>query len=995
MPPGSFLSYALFLSTMWPVMMAQGTIPYFPTHVFAPAQGSNDSDLVYVLQPTSDQKAVQLLSLNLTTINSASPQYTVLYDDVYFASDSEAYVPMLNSNGSITVFTGNCHASQYAVPRLWSFQPAHNSSTGNGTWSSVEVNGASTNLTGPGYLAGGFAFNSSNDTSPEYYTFGGMCPFSSENQPDWTSNANYSNIMTALTVPNTSSNFNYIVQQTESSNSPIAEAGYTVTPLQKTSSTTSGGRIVQQESFLFIGGHTETAFLNMSTLALFSLPQASWSYISIGANLGSGRTDLVFRDTAQIEPRSGHSAVMSSDGSKIIVFGGWVGDTSTPADPQLAILEVSEDYGGSGEWTWSTPVPTGSGPGSGSGMFGHATTMLPGDVMMILGGYIIPASSTSKRSSSAGLESSSQIYLYNLTSNSWMPSYTAPVPSNTDKSSHGGALSSSGEKAGLGIGVSVAVLALICLGYIYWSRKRWSHRRRRDQELRKLALGAERSNIWGEPGVESSYRSPSDSALRNSILENVYFSGPSHQYSAVPAPDGNTTEAERNGLLHDVPSPSRGLRRSLSGRPQRVQSAGRYEDSRTGYGAGTIHPIDEREEFETPPEEVFDRRPESGSSESANNRMSDPFIDPPSPTRAYLVAFHENSLRPQEADGASVHSRKSSPDKTERTHSDLSESSRSGISELSIQRSNFGSQRRSIHLFQPPIPTLEPSNSNHDDSGSGRSSPEKPSLHTGRSANESTGMRWPFERSGTVDSLSTSASHHRRSPLEGDTLLGSAPEWSTPPESPSRLSDRENRSNNSNNNNSLTWMGSIRKTLSNARKVVLSGYGNSSLAEEHQASPAMFEITSPVDFDDDDNLSLQISRRASSASVVAHHQRRQQGPRDWAVEGSSRHSGISQSTSSPRRTHHTTDADDNDHENGHLTVPPGPDDDHHSGGGGGSSIHTDEDDWDVELAAEGRLVQITYTIPKERLRVVNAGAGDRVIGDDVSDVVSRTSEEER
>jgi hypothetical protein len=1004
--PWGGLSHAFLVSTMWAAAsLAQVTIPYIPTHTFTSPQESNSSDLVYILQPNSDQSAVQLLALNLSsTINPSSPSYTVLYDDVPFSTSNEAYVPTLDSNGSITVFTGKCNSSQEA-PRLWSFQPDENSSIGNGTWSLVAVNGSSTNITGPGYLASGFAYNSSNDTSSEYYTFGGMCPFANGNQSDWTSNADYSNEMTALTASNTSDFSKYIVQQSDSSNSPIAEAGYTITPLQKTSSTTSGGVVVQQESFLFIGGHTQTAFLNMSTLALFSLPQASWSYISIGATVDTGRTDLAIRDTTEIEPRSGHSAVMSSDGSKIIVYGGWVGDTNTPADPQLAILEVGEDYGGSGQWTWSIPVSTGSGPGSGSGIFGHATTMLDGDVVMISGGYVIPASpTTSKRASSAGFESSSQAYLYNLTSNSWVSSYTAPSSSSTNTGSHNSsALSSSGEKAGLGIGVSAAAIAVVCIGYFYWSRKRWNHRRQRDQELRTLALGAERSNIWGEPGIESSYRGPSDAALRNSIIENVYSSGPSHQYSAVPVPGNgnNKTEAERSGLLHDVPSPSRGLRRSLSGRPQRVQSGGWYEDNRMGYGARSIHPIDEREEYETPPEETSERRPESGSSDSStNNRFSDPFKDPsPSPTRAHLIAFHEESTRQREGtDAASVrsgNSRGTSPDKSERTHSDLSESSRSGISEFSIQRSNFGSQRRSSRLFQSAIPTLEPSN--HDDSSSGRTSPEKSSQHAGRSEIEGS-MRWPFERSGTIDSFSTSASRHRRNPFEGDTLLGSGPEWSTPPESPSRLSDRENRPNS---NNSQTWMGSIRKTLSNARKVVLSSYGNSS-PEEERASPAMFEITSPVDFDDDDGLSPQISRRVSSASVAAHHQRRKQGPKDWAVDGrSSRQSGAGMSSSSHPRSRRTNDLlDDNDEEddafNDHLDVVDDLDDEHHHGGGSSiGATDNDDEDWDVELAAEGRLVQITYTIPKERLRVVNAGAGDRVIGDDVSEVVSRTSQEGR
>ena len=36
----------------------------------------------------------------------------------------------------------------------------------------------------------------------------------------------------------------------------------------------------------------------------------------------------------------------------------------------------------------------------------------------------------------------------------------------------------------------------------------------------------------------------------------------------------------------------------------------------------------------------------------------------------------------------------------------------------------------------------------------------------------------------------------------------------------------------------------------------------------------------------------------------------------------------------------------------------------------------DDEDWDVEGAIEGRRVQMTYTVPKERLRVVNATARD-------------------
>ncbi|OKL58941.1 hypothetical protein UA08_05638 [Talaromyces atroroseus] len=1015
MPYSGLLSRGLLLCNIWAV--AAASAPYVPTHIFT-SHASNTS-FALVLQPKGDQTGVELLSLNLSTINASSPQYTVLYNDVPFSSaDNDAFVPMSDSNGSLTVFTGNCQASQNASPMLWTFQPDNNSSIGNGTWVSSLVNGKSTagttnTTTGPGYLARGFGFGSSNDTRPDYYTFGGMCPFDNSTQADWMSAAEYSNQMTMLAQANSSSEFSgFIEQQSESSNSPIAEAGYTITPLQMTSSTTTGGKTVQQENFLFIGGNTQSAFLNMSTLALFSLPEASWTYISVSSEAESSRTDLAIRDDNQIEPRSGHSAVASLDGSQIIVFGGWVGDTSTPAEPQLLVLDVGEDYGGSGEWSWSTPEPTGSGPAIGSGIYGHATTMLPGNVMMISGGYVIPSTTTtSKRESSTSLQASSQVYLYNLTSNAWMFSYTSVNSSNSNTGS--GPLATSGEKAGLGVGVSAGAIAVVCAGYFFWSRKRWRNRRRRDQELRKLALGAERSNIWSEPGLESSYRG--DAALRNTILENLYNPGPSHHYSAVP-PSNSSTEAgvgagaEGSGLLYEVPSPPRGLRRSLSNRPQRIQSALWYEDNRISYGTGSIHPIDEREEFEMPPEQSSEKDPESESSKNSS-RFSDPFVDPPSPTRVVAtVAFHEKTIPRQQESTASASVREGktraiSPEKNDRTHSDLSDSSRSGISELSIQRSDFASQRPSTHLFQSAIPTLEPSSSlNYGNStASGRSSPEKASLQAIRAEILDSGMRWPFEQS---DSFSTSSSPHKRSrsAMEGDTLLGSGPEWSTPPESPTRLSqtDRESKhsssSGNNNNSNSLTWMGSIRKTLSTARRAVL---GNN-LDDEAEKNPAMLEITSPVDFDDE---SLKLSRRASNASDS--NLRRKQGPKDWAVEGTTRNSLASSSLPSPARRcrrrmheHENNNNDDNDVDDAFNDdmdiIDPDYDNDDDYGEGDGFDEEEDNysEDWDVEAAAEGRLVQITYTVPKEKLRVVNAGVGDRVIGDaddDDDDVAAPSS----
>ena len=35
-----------------------------------------------------------------------------------------------------------------------------------------------------------------------------------------------------------------------------------------------------------------------------------------------------------------------------------------------------------------------------------------------------------------------------------------------------------------------------------------------------------------------------------------------------------------------------------------------------------------------------------------------------------------------------------------------------------------------------------------------------------------------------------------------------------------------------------------------------------------------------------------------------------------------------------------------------------------------------DDDWDVERAAENRVVQLMFTVPRQRLRVVNADDDD-------------------
>ncbi|KAI7520667.1 hypothetical protein KC317_g22316, partial [Hortaea werneckii] len=190
----------------------------------------------------------------------------------------------------------------------------------------------------------------------------------------------------------------------------------------------------------------------MSQVALFSLPQESWTFLPV-EQPEDLKTDLTARqEVTEVEPRSGHTAVLSEDGSTVLLFGGWVGDVSTPAQPQMAILEFGSAYGGTGGWKWSIPGASSSSPlASGEGIYGHGAAMLPGGVMMIVGGYSTSSSASTKRQATSD---ESRIWFYNTTSKSWVDSYSPPPvesqpSSNATNQSHAQAV---GLGTGLGIG---------------------------------------------------------------------------------------------------------------------------------------------------------------------------------------------------------------------------------------------------------------------------------------------------------------------------------------------------------------------------------------------------------------------------------------------------------------------------------------------------------------------------------------------------------------
>lgn len=102
-----------------------------------------------------------------------------------------------------------------------------------------------------------------------------------------------------------------------------------------------------------MGGHTQTAFINMSQVAIWSLPEESWSFVTVDSpGTANGNTELAVKSTVtQVDSRSGHTAVLTEDGASIVVLGGWVGDVSQKADPQLAVLHLGQGFGGKGDWS--------------------------------------------------------------------------------------------------------------------------------------------------------------------------------------------------------------------------------------------------------------------------------------------------------------------------------------------------------------------------------------------------------------------------------------------------------------------------------------------------------------------------------------------------------------------------------------------------------------------------------------------------------------------
>jgi len=997
------LAVALPASLLALVAPVLAHLPYNPTRIVI----ANNGSLAYLFspQPPSSQFSLSVLDTS-DTVNS-STQATTLLSSLPFLSStkSRAFIPLPDREG-ISVLAGDCQDSSKGL-ELWQFTPEPG--TKNGTWIERKIGINDEESLSADYLSAGFAFSpSASAQDASLYIFGGMCPDSSSNTTaaNWVSDATYSNTMLTLSpdFPADASS-PYELSITGSRAPPIAEAGLSIIPLLPTFSNTSETNGSQQQNFVLLGGHTQNAFINMSQVALFSLPQESWAFVDVGLSGESHRMARMTRDTSTVEPRSGHTAVLTEDGSRIVVLGGWVGDLSTAATPQLVVLEIAQGYGGQGNWAWTIPNSPEAAPfGSGQGIYGHGAAMLPGGVMVVGGGYEISQSTEPGQSSRVGL-----LFL-NTTAMTWADSYTNPNGRSSSAQSVDGQQSSGGLKrsekaglgAGLGLGLAVATGAVIVL--LLYSRRLRARRAIRERELRELALGSEkfpspslvdgglddhrypqmRTASWGNV-QERQIESSGHTDPRAPAISQEQSLGPGRTDAADPEGNG-LRQAERTGAQMDVPSPTRGLRKNVSSRAP--TAPGGSFPPRPGGAPGAVFRIDEEDEGGGGNSNGSIRRTAQPSA-NRSSVYSDPFKDPPpalapakqdeaaeqrkkevqgwmedwqsvaesmnlsrSPSQAHSRTYSNLSQFQSPAHGGD-HSGRGSPEKSDRTGSTLSD--RSMMSSYSLPGSAAGTVSRNLSqrsasagyaLLSSAVNRMTGPRAAPADHGANSNIVRAPSHRTVSLTTNPTSDR--SRERGDRDERFSSARINVSALSTADQVLLNriavrpgleSQEHGSPPESPSK--DKYARAG------SLTSSGRKALTLLGSFKRVFTGTGNVDVQDRVATFESQSGQSSPTKHSSLPLMSENIPKRTLSAGAAFWRGKR--GAKDWEEDGFVNSSGAQSSRI------------------GRKPVP-------------GQVLPEitiagdDDEDWDVETAVQRRVVQVMFTVPKEKLRVVNADA---------------------
>jgi hypothetical protein len=695
--------------------------------------------------------------------------------------------------------------------------------------------------------------------------------------------------------------------------------------------------------------------------------------------------------------------VLTEDGSKIIVLGGWVGDITQAADPQLAILNVAAGFGGTGEWSWSIPDEQ----PSGTGFYGHGAVMLPGNVMMVIGGYNISISTSTSTKRDVGSET--QVMFFNTTSMTWVSNYTNPAygAATSKSASSSSSSNTNAKKIGLGAGLGIGFAAILGALIVYlWYSRRLKRRRivEREKTIGSLRLGAANfysptremnqtgggfpwsNGRWNKSGEDQDshlYDSTSAGAGYENLNAGVHGLGDSGGIPPPPRQIQRKPLKSRNARGLYQPTPA--LDFSTPGAHGRANSLGT---------AGPIHPIYEADEDDhiLPPIDtgagivLGDPRPSNA------NRHSDPFRDPPAITYSGSQRRDNQSVMTNETEspaqsrereiqewvsdwaaadallhsqakshsqagrlsptrraqliaGSSVSSISGEED-SGRTASNLSERSiaasvsRSGSSSQGRSRSN--SLRGFISNAMIPFTSTVLSSTVASTTfspvfdGPGTSKNNKPPGSSGSGAS----------------SFTTANTSFPALQAEGEGLLRRPDNFGSGENSPTRSqpdsgSPSKSKAPALGKGRQMGWLGSFKKGF----------FGGGGLGSENNSPTSQLSTSrepSPIRV----GASSSPPRRTVSAGATLW--RRKQGRGDWEDSEDF-------NPGPPRSNTFTGDT---------PTL----------GMGALSGVGDDYDEWDIERAVQNRVVQVMFTVPKERLRVVN-----HHVEDDGSDIGSLRS----
>ncbi|KAI1132495.1 hypothetical protein F5Y10DRAFT_231262 [Nemania abortiva] len=916
-----------------PVAVTAQTLPYIPTSILLPApkpgQTENNAtgDVAYIFSPQGT--SVDLLSVNISATLEASslPLSTLSSGLPFLKNSSTAFTPSLADNGSLLVYAGDCSTSKGSS--IWSFNSSA-PSTSSALWTQGDIESgtdAQGIKIGPGFLGASFSFSTILEpaTSPAYtFVYGGMCPNNNSDSTSSQTKATYSNQMVKIS-PSDANSESFSIELVDSNGPPIPEAGFTFTGLSPSFANRTG-TVTQQINYVLLGGHTQYAFVNMSTLAIWSLPEESWGFVS----------DIAMADSSEsVDSRSGHTTVLNEDGTALVIYGGWVGDLTQAAYPQLAVLQIGSDYGGAGDWQWIIPD---SQP-SGDGIYGHGAALLPGNVMMVYGGHTIPSSgSKTRREASAATAT-----FLNLTSMTWADSYTNP--SYTEGSAEGstsGTSSSQQRKLGLGVGLGLGLgflVVLALLAYLFYRKRQRDRRTVPDAAIR--ALAQDNSRFLGHDEFAADDRG-----------NDWYVGGPdpyarggrSLGYQSLQTGRTSMDNGRQNwfGDLGPTAPPMLQInRKPIAPRAARGQhqptSSTAYEQVSNPRGLGGMNPIFEADEDDTGDigEEaispVRDGRRDSGA-------YSDPFVTPTRERPLSFPAPGRSSQTPSPEERERKRASVTDPDVQDwMTNVDVADALMSGRSTTSRAAATAGAGRTS--------PSRRGFNINTEEDGARTESniSESNRSDLSRSGSLLRRLRPGF---GVAVAAALAATTEGRG---GSSSSSSAPSYNTArssfaalqAEGPGLLSGREReREDNaeddpqepgspSKNKPRRSWLGSLRRVFSNPSP-------DSNLSGEmDEDSPLQGGVAEASDFE------ARLGSLGGIGGIAADGLLRRKGGRGaWESSEAGPSQGAARYTPLQGATE--------------------------------EGVHPDDEEWDIEKAVEKRLVQVMFTVPREPLRVVNA-----------------------